>query len=384
MWPDSKQMTLPDNIKVALIHDWLNGMRGGEKCLEEIIKLFPEADLFTLIHTKGKLSPQIERMNIETSFIQRLPFSEKHYRYYLPFFPLAIESFDLREYQLVISTSHCVAKGVITRPETCHICYCFTPMRYAWDQYHSYFGHLSGPKASLMDFFLSRLRTWDISSSNRVDHFMTISHYVGRRIWKYYRRQAQVVYPPVDSDFFSLSSDEGSYYLVVSALTPYKRLDLVVKAAGDLAWPVKIVGTGPEEGRLRKMAGANVEFLGWLKQDDLRSAYQGCRAFLFPGEEDFGLTPLEAMSCGKPVIGFGRGGVTETVIPFDGHKGKNLNPTGVFFDSQDPKSLAAAVRLYEENRTAFDPDQIRMRALNFSPDRFRKSMIKAINESFNK
>lgn len=376
-------MTTPVDIKVALVHDWLNGMRGGEKCLEEIIRLYPRADIFTLLHEKGKLSATIEKMNIHTSFIQKLPFSNRHYRNYLPLFPYAVESFDLSGYDLVISTSHCAAKGVMTGPDTCHICYCFTPMRYAWDQYNSYFGHLSGIRAAVVGFFINRLRTWDVASTGRVDHFLTISRYVARRIWKYYRRESRVIYPPVDTGFFVPSGEEGDYYLAVSALVPYKRLDLVVEAAGRLDRPVKIVGTGPEESRLRASAGSNIQFLGWLKDADLLSAYQGCRALLFPGEEDFGLAPVEAMACGKPVIAYGRGGASETIIPLGIRTEKSDNtPTGVFFNRQSPEEIIDAVGRFEKNRKYFNPDGIRARAEEFSPDRFTRQITEAVEELY--
>ncbi len=364
-------MKLPPDLKVALVHDWLTGMRGGEKCLEAIVRLFPRADLFTLIHLPGKVSPVIEALPIRTSFIQRLPFAAGSYRSYLPFFPRAVESFDLTGYDLVISTSHCVAKGAVSGPATLHLCYCFTPMRYAWDQYYAYFGHLRGLRSALVGRFISHLRLWDAASALRPDRFLTISRFVARRIRKYYRREAEVVYPPVDIDFFTPGTPGGDYYLVVSALAPYKRLDLVVRAAPHLPRPVKIVGTGPEAARLRKLAGPGVEFLGWLSASELREAYRGCRALLFPGEEDFGLTPLEAMACGKPVIGFARGGLTESVIPLDGEEAP---ATGVFFDRQEPADLARAVLRFEENSRRFDPAAIRERAVQFSPARFNASL----------
>ncbi len=373
-------MSLLQDLRIALVHDWLTGMRGGEKCLEGLVRLFPRADIFTLIHLKGRLSPVIEARNIRTSFIQRLPLAAAKYRYYLPLFPRAVESFDLSGYDLVISSSHCVAKGAVTGSATCHICYCFTPMRYAWDQYEAYFGGLAGPKAWLVGKLIGRLRAWDVRSAGRPYRYLTISRFVAERIGNYYQREARVVYPPVDTDFFTPAEAEGAYYLVVSALAPYKRLDVVVGAAPLLPFPVKIVGCGPEEERLRKMAGPEVEFLGWLPDDQVLAAYRGCRAFLFPGLEDFGLTPLEAMACGKPVIAYGKGGITETVVPADA--GAGGAPTGVFFGRQDPRDLADAVRLFEARRGEFDPKAIRLRALAFSGERYLEAMAAAVEEIY--
>jgi glycosyltransferase involved in cell wall biosynthesis len=369
-------MSLLQDLRIALVHDWLTGMRGGEKCLEGLVRLFPRADIFALIHLKGRLSPAIEARNIRTSFIQRLPLAAEKYRYYLPLFPKAVESFDLSGYDLVISSSHCVAKGAVTGGGTCHICYCFTPMRYAWDQYEAYFGDLAGPKAWVVRKLIGRLRAWDVRSAGRPYRYLTISRFVAERIGKYYHRDSLVVYPPVDTDFFTPSAEEGSYYLVVSALAPYKRLDVVVRAADRLPFPVKIVGCGPEEERLRKMAGPQVEFMGWLPDDQVLAAYRGCRAFLFPGMEDFGLTPLEAMACGKPVIAYGRGGIIETVVPAEAGAGEA--PTGVYFSRQDPGDLVDAVRLFEERRDVFDPSVIRRRAMAFSGERYRASMAAAV------
>lgn len=374
-------MNLPPDIRVALVHDWLTGMRGGEKCLEAIADLFPRADIFTLVHLKGKVSEGIEAHPIHTSFIQRLPFPARFYRQYLPLFPAAVERFDLSGYDLVISTSHCVAKGAMASPGACHVSYCFTPMRYAWDQYQAYFGHLRGPRRWVTDLLLERLRRWDVASAARPDEFLTISAFVAERIRRYYGRRARVVHPPVNTAFFAPGPGPADYYLAVAALVPYKRLDLAVKAAPLLGYPLKIVGSGPEERSLRGLAGPGVEFLGWVGDEQLRSLYQGCRALLFPGEEDFGLAPVEAMACGRPVVAFGRGGVTETVTGL-GAAGAAGAPTGVFFDRQDPQALAGAVRTLEGNMAAFEPSAGRLRALLFSPERFRKSLLEAIAETW--
>ncbi len=296
--------------RVALVHDWLTGMRGGEKCLEALLAVFPEADIHTLLHIPGSVSQSIEARPIRTSFIGRLPGAARHYRHYLPLFPRAVESLDLAGYDLVVSLSHCVAKGALVPPSASHVCYCFTPMRYAWDQYHAYLARMNWPTRSGMRLFMGYLRAWDLATAGRPDRYLTISRFVAERIRRCYGREAEVIYPPVETDFFtpSPSPAEGGYYLVVSALVPYKCLDLVVRAAPALPHPVVIAGCGPEEARLRSLARGNVEFTGWLSREELRQTYRDCRAFLFPGEEDFGLTPVEAMACGRPVIGYARGG----------------------------------------------------------------------------
>ena len=293
------------SMKVAIIHDWLTGMRGGERCLEIFCELFPEADLYTLLHIPGSVSPIIERMAIKTSFIQNLPFSKKGYRKYLPLFPMAIESFNLKGYDLILSCSHCVAKGIIPSPDTLHVSYVLTPMRYAWDMYGEYFGE---NRNRMIPFFIHYLRMWDVTSSQRVDHFLCISKHVENRIKKFYRREAEVIHPPVEIKRFRLQRRKEDFFLIVSSFAPYKRIDLAIEAFNRLGYPLKIIGSGPEEKRLRAMARSNIEFLGWLPDEGVAECYSKCRALIFPGEEDFGIVPLEAMACGKPVIAYGRGG----------------------------------------------------------------------------
>ena len=298
---------------------------------------------------------------------------KKKYRSYLPFFPLAVELFDLQEFDLVISSSHCVAKGVIPRPDALHICYVHSPVRYAWNQYFSYF---SPQRLGLLSRFIippiiHKLRLWDESSSHRVDHFVANSKTVGWRIQKYYRREAVVIHPPVDTDFFKPSEREDDYYLIVSALVPYKRIDIAIKAFNRTGLPLKIVGYGPDNKKLRKMAQSNIQFLGALNDQDLIQSYQGAKALVMPGEEDFGINSLESQACGVPVISYCRGGATETVIP---------EMTGIFFSELNVESLCEALDKFED--ITFNKNKIRDNALNFSRDKFKEKMIVLFQEKW--
>lgn len=356
-------------------------MRGGERVLETFCELYPEADIFTLLHVRSSVSDTIEKRDIKTSFIQKLPKAGEKYRLYLPLFPMAIESFDLTGYDLVISSSHCVAKGVVPGPSAVHVSYIYTPMRYIWDQYHSYFNSRRngwlGRKA--IGAFTHYLRFWDASSSSRVDSFVAISEYVAKRVRKYYRRDASVIYPPVDCKRFKASKKEGDYFLMVSAFAPYKRIDLAIAAFNYLKLPLKIIGKGEDEERLRAIAGKNIEFLGWRSDSDIAEHYANCKAFVFPGAEDFGITPLEAMASGKPVIAFGMGGALETVVPLDA-KEKGQTPTGVFFNEASPESLIEAIKAFDANKNGFDPIAIREHALRFDKSVFKEKMRSFIEE----
>lgn len=351
-------MKFPDRI--ALVHDWLTGMRGGEKCLEALCGVFPSATLFTLLHRAGSASETIERMDIRTSFIQKIPFAESQYRYFLPLFPSAIEQFDLRSFDLVVSLSHCVAKGVRPASDALHICYCFTPMRYVWDQYDLYFGRdRAGAFTRFAAPFVSNyLRTWDVTSSSRVDDFIAISRHVQHRIRRYYRRDATVIYPPVEVSAFNVTERDDGYFLIVSALVPYKRIELAIRAFNQTSEQLVIVGSGPEEARLKALAGKNIEFAGWTNSAALRAYYENCRAFVFPGEEEFGITAVEAQACGKPVIAYARGGVVETVI------GTGRRKTGVFFHEPTAESLLGALKQFR--REDFRPTDLRRNAERFS------------------
>lgn len=358
-------------MKIALVHDWLTGMRGGEKCLEVFCELFPDAPIYTLLHNKGTMSPVIESRKIITSFIDCLPAKSSRYRKYLPLFPFAVAQFDLSGYDLVISTSHAVAKNVRVRKNALHICYCFTPMRYIWDMYDQYFGkgRVGIVIRVVMMVIAPILRWWDVKTSANVTHFIAISEEVRRRIKKHYSRESEVIYPPVDTDHFTLSSKEEDFFLIVSALVPYKRVDLAVEAFNQNGKRLVIAGTGPDAKMLQSKAGPNIEFLGWQSDDELAELYSRCAALIFPGVEDFGIVPLEAQAAGKPIIAFGRGGALETVI--DGK-------TGLFFEHQTAKSLQNAVQKIA--LTKFNPADIRHHALRFSRTVFLQKIKHSIDE----
>lgn len=377
------------SLRVALVHDWLNGMRGGEKCLEVLCEMFPRADLFTLVHERGSVSPVIENRRVIESWIARLPFGRRAYRWFVPFYPLAIESFDLSRYDLIVSTSHCAAKGVVTRADALHVCYCFTPVRYFWDLYGEYFapGRSGGLARAVAPFLAHRFRMWDRVSADRVDLFVADSKHVRDRIAKHYRRMAPVVYPPVDTTFFAPGADRQSGrapapvsaagaesavrpFLVVSALVPYKGVERTIRVASRLALPLRVVGTGPDRERLARMAGPTVRFDGWLGPEALREAYRDCRALIQAHEEDFGIAPLEALACGRPVIAFGRGGAAEVVAP----------ETGVLYSDESDDGLAAAIA--ESERRSFDAVALRSHALAFARDAYRGRMDRLLRDAW--
>jgi len=363
---------LRPGLRVALVHDWLTGMRGGERTLDAICELFPEAHRFTLLHVPGSVSPTIEAGPMHTSFIQRLPLAARYYRPLLPLFPAAIEQFDLDAFDVVISSSHCAAKSAIPTGRARHLNYCFTPMRYAWDQFDAYFGPARvGPVASrVFRWGLSAMARWDVSTADRVDRYVAISQYVAGRIRRYYNRAASVVHPPVDTKFFHPSGrPSDGYALIVSALVPYKHVDLAMRACARAGVPLRVVGTGPDADRLREAAQPGVEFLGALSDEQVRTAYQGAAAVLLPGTEDFGIAPVEGQACGRPVVALRHGGACETVV--DG-------VTGILVPEATDTAFADAV--HQVVHGSFDPDAIRRHALGFSRERFQDELRAQIGE----
>ncbi|MBK7973579.1 MAG: glycosyltransferase [Deltaproteobacteria bacterium] len=361
-------------MQIALVHDWLNGMRGGEKCLEQVCELFPTADVFTLIHEPGQVSPTIESHSIRTSFLQRLPGRRRFYRHFLPLFPTAIERLDLRGYDFVVSLSHCVAKGARVEAGTPHLCYCFTPMRYAWDLEGEYFSRerSSAPVRWAAARVLPYLRRWDVASSARVTRFVAISEHVRERVRRIYGRDAGMIYPPVDTEAFrpdTAPPQREDFYLMVTALAPYKGVDVAIEAFRGTGRRLVVIGKGQDERRLRAVAGPEVTFLGWVDAATLRDAYARCRAFLHPADEDFGIAPVEAQAMGTPVIGHARGGLLETVRDLAG-AGRD-EPTGVLFEPLTPDALRDAIDRFEAARGAFGAEAIRRHAQRFSTQVFR-------------
>ena len=358
--------------KVAIVHDWIWSMAGGERVVEAALSVFPDADVFALIVNRRNVSGPLAGKTIRTSFIQRLPGGVRHYRSFLPLFPIAAEQFDLRGYDLVISSDSACVKGLLKSPRTLHVCYCHTPMRYAWDLYLDYLeaarpGFLRG---ALMRLFLHYIRMYDFGAAQRVDRFVANSRFVARRIRSTYRRDAEVIHPPVRTEYFvpdPAAPKDGGFDLIVSRLVSYKRVDLAVEAYRGLARDLVVIGDGPEEKRLRRSAPPNVRFLGAVADGEVLRHMQTCRAFLLPGVEDFGISAVEVQACGRPVVAFRDGGACETVV--DGE-------TGLFFDRQTPESLRDAVE--RAGRVDWNPAQIREHALAFSEERFRRELAHTV------
>lgn len=361
-------------MKVAIVHYWLVGMRGGEKVLEALCELWPEADIFTHVVVPDALSERLRCHKIQTSFVAKLPRAGVWYKAYLPLMPLALEQFDLRDYDLVISSESGPAKGIVAPPQAVHICYCHSPMRYVWNMYHEY-RRSGGRLARLsMPLLMHYLRMWDLSSADRVDTFIANSHNVAARIRRYYQRDAHVVYPPVSVDAFGPVTDDApeDFYLMVGELVRYKRPDLAVETFNASGKRLVIIGGGEMLGELRRNARPNVEILGSQPFETIRSHYRRCRALIFPGEEDFGIVPVEAMAAGRPVIAFGRGGATETVV--DGL-------TGILFDNQTSADLLGAIERFEA--TKFEPRTIAAHARAFDTSRFKSQMQALVDVALN-
>jgi glycosyltransferase involved in cell wall biosynthesis len=359
-----------DGMRPVLVHDWLTGMRGGEKVLEVLCRRWRHAPLYTVLHRRGSVSPAIVDRPVRTSFLQWLPGVHRYYRYLLPLMPRAVR-WRLPDCDLIFSISHCVAKGVQPPEGVPHVCYCLTPMRYAWHLKESYFAG-RGPKQWLIDRLLARLRSWDQRTAANVTHFIGISEVVCRRIRECYGRDSAMIYPPVDTDYYCPADvPREDYYLILSAFAPYKRLDLALEACRRLGRRLGVIGSGQDEAKLRELAGTQTQFLGWQRDEVVRDHLRRCRALLFPGEEDFGIVPVEAQACGTPVIALASGGATETVVPL----GSDAAPTGVWFEEQEADCLAAAIERFEKHRAAFDGAALRRQALRFRTQRFAEEMF---------
>jgi glycosyltransferase involved in cell wall biosynthesis len=358
------------NLKVAIVHYWLVGMRGGERVLEALCDLYPQADVYTHVYLPNSVSKSISRHKVTTTFIGHLPFAATMYKKYLPLMPMALEQLDLTGYDLVISSESGPAKGVIAHPDALHLCYCHSPMRYIWNLYHQYRSEAGATTRLMMPALSHYLRNWDQLSAGRVDAFVANSQNVARRIERYYDRTATVVYPPVDTELFRFDANtpEGNFYLMVGQLVRYKRPDLVVETFNSLKKRLVVIGGGEMQAELRRLAGPTVEILGAQPVEVLRNAYARAKALIFPGEEDFGIVPVEAMASGRPVIAFRKGGACETVI--DGK-------TGLFFEEQTVDSLAGAVQTFETLN--FDPQVIADHAATFGTARFKAEMRHVID-----
>lgn len=357
-------------MKIALVQDWLTGMRGGEKVLEKLCGMFPDAPVYTMVHVPGSVSDIIEDREIRKSLLNYIPLGKKYYRYFLPVMPLLVEGLNVKQCHLVVSTSHCVAKNVKPGKQGVHICYCHTPMRYIWDMFNDYFSpRKSLPVYLTMKLFRPLLKYVDVKTAGNVDYFIANSRTVKHRINKYYKRQSEVIYPPVETGYYTPGEEKEDFYLIVSSLVPYKKVDIAVKAFNKNGKKLKIIGSGPEEKYLRKIAKSNISFEGWASRENLRENYRKAKALIFPGKEDFGIVPVEAMACSTPVIAYNRGGATETVVD---------NITGIFFNSQCADSLNRAVEKFESME--FNKHDIRAQAEKFSSNIFMKKIKKFLKD----
>jgi glycosyltransferase involved in cell wall biosynthesis len=377
-------------MRVALVHDWLTGMRGGERVLERVCRRLPGAVIHTILWNKGSVSADIEAHPIRTSFVQRLPAAARGYRWYLPVFPRAIEGFDLSGFDAVLSFSHCAAKGVRVPAGTYHLSYVFTPMRYIWELEAQYFppGRFPWPLSAYVRGTCARLRAWDVLTSGAPNEMIAISHHVAARIARHYGREAPVIYPPVELDRFTVGTGARDYYLLAGAMAPYKRADVALEACRRMGRRLVVVGTGQEEERLKRLAHGDVEFKGWVADEDMPALYRGARALLFPGEEDFGIVPVEAMASGCPVIAFGQGGALETVgrdappeaMDQVARGGSTIVPGGALFGAQSAEGLIEAMERVE--RHAFDPHALAERARPFAAEEFDRRFFEAFERGY--
>ena len=358
-------------MKIALVHDYLVQYGGAERVLEAFAEIFPKAPIYTMVYDKKLMGKAFSGKKISTSFLQKIPLVGSHHRLFPLLMPMAIEQFDLSKYDVVLSDSNSYAKGAITMPHTLHITYCHTPMRYAWDDCHKYLREFkySNLTKKFVPFAMNYIRMWDKISADRPDKYIANSKFVASRIKKYYNKNASIINPPVSAEKFHISKNAEDYYLMVGRALPYKRFDIAVKAFNELKFPLKIIGKGPEMNKLKKYANSNIEFLGYLNDKEISDYYSKCKAFIFPPEEDFGITPLEAMASGRPVIAFRGGGALETVVE---------NKTGLFFNEQTPRSIMDIIKDFDSRK--FNPKEIRNRALDFDRELFKKKIKKFVEE----
>ncbi|AOZ77271.1 glycosyltransferase family 4 protein [Clostridium pasteurianum] len=360
-------------MKVALVHDWLTNMGGAERVVINFKEIYKDSPIYTTLYNPEKLDEELKNIDVRTSFLQNEKNLKKGHQSLLPFMPMAFESFDLNEYDIILSSSSSCAKGVVTNPNSMHVCYCHTPMRYGWEFYYEYANNwdMKKIKRNMLKYFINYIRVWDNVSSNRVDYFIANSQNVARRIWKHYRRESVVIHPPVRCKLFNISDIDEDYFLILSRLVPYKKVDLAVKAFNELGLPLVVIGDGVERQKLESIAKDNIKFLGRQPDSVIKEYYSKCRAFLFPGDEDFGITPLEAQASGRPVIAFGKGGALETVVE---------NQTGVFFREQTVDSLKDAVKRFEGVK--FDKQAIRKHAEEFDEEIFKEKIKSFIENSY--
>lgn len=382
--PGDTRLRELSQMKVAIAHYWFMARRGGERVVEVLAEMFPQADLYSLVVDRRTLPESLAKRSLTTSFVQKLPGSRRWHRQLLPLYPIALEQFDLRAYDLVLSSESGPAKGILTPTSTCHVCYCHSPMRYLWDLYPDY--RDSAPKGSrrLFPLIAHYMRMWDLASASRVDYFVANSENVAARIQKHYRRTATVIYPPVDVRAGLLSERHDDYYLFVGELVSHKRADLAIEACNRLSRPLRVVGDGPEYKRLRRLCGPNVECVGYLCGEDLKEQYARCRALIFPSEDDLGMVPIEAQSFGRPVIAFGRGGALETVVGLSsGDTSSAAAATGIFFAEQIVEALVEAILAFEEAESSFSPEFIRSQVQRFDVSQFKTHMRTFLTEKVN-
>jgi glycosyltransferase involved in cell wall biosynthesis len=365
-------------IKKALVHDWLNDFGGAERCVESFTNIWDDFEVYSLIDFLSDKDRELilKGKKANTSFVQNLPKAKDKYRNYLPLFPLAIEQFDLSKYDVILSSSHAIAKGVLTHSNQLHISYVHTPIRYAWDLYHQYLnesGLNKGLKGKLAKYFLHKIRMWDMSTVNRADHYIANSHYIARRIKKVYGKESTVIYPPVDVEKFELCEKKEEFYMTASRMVPYKKIDMIVEAFSKTNKELVVIGTGPDMQKIKAKAGKNIELMGYQSDEVMINMMQKAKAFIFAAEEDFGITPVEAQACGTPVICLGRGGTKETVVDM---------LSGIHFMEQSVEALLEAVEKFENNIDSFEPQKIRENALRFSKERFEKEIKEFVEEKY--